>query len=61
MHIIIYRIQSQENEYRQLKFQILEMEIERTRLLSEKEKHDLKMKEIDLENEKRREEITKYI
>ena len=37
------------------------MEIERTRLLSEKEKHDLKMKEIDLENEKRREEITKYI
>lgn len=43
-----------------LKFQILELEIEKKALISEKEKNDLKIKEIDLHNEQRKQEIGKF-
>jgi len=56
---LVFRIQSQENEYRNLRFQILELELQKNLMISEKEKNEIKIKEIDLENEKRRQEITK--
>lgn len=34
------------------------MELEKKTLVKEKEKNELRMKEIDLENEKRRQEIS---